>query len=160
MVFPHFWTDCSRVPRPSATLTREYCYPQDPVRLACLIHATSVRSEPESNSQKKTLELTLELPRGAPGITQTSFVFRFPSGDSPSVNRLPGRALSALLAFKDPLPRPVGLAASRVANERIVYHKFSLRARGCGKKSENFFRRGRFRPQPPPKHPIFAPKTP
>ena len=25
----------------------------DPVRLACLIHATSVRSEPESNSQKK-----------------------------------------------------------------------------------------------------------
>jgi hypothetical protein len=27
-----------------------YCYALDPVRLACLIHAASVRSEPESNS--------------------------------------------------------------------------------------------------------------
>ena len=34
---------------------QSYCYNADPVRLACLIHATSVRSEPESNSQKKKL---------------------------------------------------------------------------------------------------------
>ena len=31
----------------------QYCYQINPVRLACLIHAASVRSEPESNSQKK-----------------------------------------------------------------------------------------------------------
>ena len=36
---------------------RQYCYRRNPVRLACLIHATSVRSEPESNSQKKEFEL-------------------------------------------------------------------------------------------------------
>ena len=54
MVFPNSRAGCSRVPPQSATLTEEYCYPPDPVRLACLIHATSVRSEPESNSQKKT----------------------------------------------------------------------------------------------------------
>ena len=53
MVFPNSRAGCSRVPPQSATLTAEYCYPTDPVRLACLIHATSVRSEPESNSQKK-----------------------------------------------------------------------------------------------------------
>ena len=34
----------------------KYCYPSNPVRLACLIHAASVRSEPESNSQKKEFE--------------------------------------------------------------------------------------------------------
>ena len=33
----------------------QYCYRSNPVRLACLIHAASVRSEPESNSQKKNL---------------------------------------------------------------------------------------------------------
>ena len=44
----------------------EYCYPGNPVRLACLIHAASVRSEPESNSQKKLLEF-----RPGP-LTQTS----------------------------------------------------------------------------------------
>ena len=53
MVFPNSRAGCSRVPPQSATLTLEYCYPSDPVRLACLIHATSVRSEPESNSQEK-----------------------------------------------------------------------------------------------------------
>ena len=55
MVFPNSRAGCSRVPPQSATLTQEYCYPRDPVRLACLIHATSVRSEPESNSQEKKL---------------------------------------------------------------------------------------------------------
>ena len=44
----------------------EYCYPDNPVRLACLIHAASVRSEPESNSQKKDFEF-----RPGP-LTQTS----------------------------------------------------------------------------------------
>ncbi len=35
---------------PSATEHAEYCYPTCPVRLACLSHAASVRSEPGSNS--------------------------------------------------------------------------------------------------------------
>ena len=63
MVFPNSRAGCSRVPPQSATLTQEYCYPRDPVRLACLIHATSVRSEPESNSQKK--KVLFEDPRGS-----------------------------------------------------------------------------------------------
>ena len=41
-----------RVTHPFATEPMLYCYPTDPVRLACLIHAASVRSEPESNSPK------------------------------------------------------------------------------------------------------------
>ena len=56
MVFPNSKAGCSRVPPQSATLTNQYCYSPDPVRLACLIHATSVRSEPESNSQKENFE--------------------------------------------------------------------------------------------------------
>ena len=59
MVFPNSKAGCSRVPPQSATLTAQYCYFTDPVRLACLIHATSVRSEPESNSQKKEFEKLL-----------------------------------------------------------------------------------------------------
>src|SRR5574344_1134433 len=56
-VFPNSRTGCSRVPPQSATLTPQHCCIGDPVRLACLIHATSVRSEPESNSQKKNLRM-------------------------------------------------------------------------------------------------------
>ncbi len=41
-----------RVTHPFATEPMMYCYLTDPVRLACLIHAASVRSEPESNSPK------------------------------------------------------------------------------------------------------------
>ena len=63
MVFPNSRTGCSRVPPQSATLTPQYCYLGDPVRLACLIHAASVRSEPESNSQKKKV-FSLKVPRG------------------------------------------------------------------------------------------------
>ena len=61
MVFPGTKAGCSRVPPQSATLTAQYCYFTDPVRLACLIHATSVRSEPESNSQKKKVYYILFL---------------------------------------------------------------------------------------------------
>ena len=42
-----------RVTHPYATLAIRYCYPLASVRLACLIHAASVRSEPESNSPFK-----------------------------------------------------------------------------------------------------------
>ena len=42
-----------RVKHPYATPITEYCYPIISVRLACLIHAASVRSEPESNSPFK-----------------------------------------------------------------------------------------------------------
>ena len=48
-----FTADYPRVTHPCATPTREYCYPLISVRLACLIHAASVRSEPESNSPLK-----------------------------------------------------------------------------------------------------------
>src|SRR5436190_21185472 len=47
--------DYPRVTHPCATPTSEYCYPEMSVRLACLIHAASVRSEPESNSPLKTV---------------------------------------------------------------------------------------------------------
>ena len=48
-----------RVTHPCATLTAEYCYPSISVRLACLIHAASVRSEPESNSPLEMVSLKL-----------------------------------------------------------------------------------------------------
>ena len=44
-----------RVTHPFATRHCLYCYSQCPVRLACLIHAASVRSEPESNSPNRKL---------------------------------------------------------------------------------------------------------
>jgi hypothetical protein len=56
----------------------------NPVRLACLIHAASVRSEPESNSPKKYSSFSWLAPRGAfisrPTLTQApgkSHRFRF-----------------------------------------------------------------------------------
>ncbi len=42
-----------RVTHPCATKPNKYYYISDPVRLACLKHAASVRSEPESNSPVK-----------------------------------------------------------------------------------------------------------
>ena len=57
--------DYPRVTHPFATVTRtsSYCYldAQDIVRLACLIHAASVRSEPGSNSPLKNVKLFLLL---------------------------------------------------------------------------------------------------
>lgn len=44
-----------RVTHPFATGPSRYCYLNGPVRLACLIHAASVRSEPESNSPNRKL---------------------------------------------------------------------------------------------------------
>ena len=46
---PHIEADCSRVTHPFATKSNLYSYKSNSVRLACLIHAASVRSEPESN---------------------------------------------------------------------------------------------------------------
>ncbi len=51
---PNLRADCPRVTHPFATLTKRFSSEnsnlKDPVRLACLIHAASVRSEPGSNS--------------------------------------------------------------------------------------------------------------
>ena len=47
--------DYPRVTHPCAAPTTEYCYPVISARLACLIHAASVRSEPESNSPLKNV---------------------------------------------------------------------------------------------------------
>ena len=49
--------DYPRVTHPCAAPTTEYCYPVISARLACLIHAASVRSEPESNSPLKNVSL-------------------------------------------------------------------------------------------------------
>src|SRR4029077_7851614 len=51
---PRFWAGQSRVTHPFATRSVLYCYKTNLVRLACLIHAASVRSEPESNSPLKS----------------------------------------------------------------------------------------------------------
>ena len=47
--------DYPRVTHPCAAPTTEYCYPVISARLACLNHAASVRSEPESNSPLKNV---------------------------------------------------------------------------------------------------------
>src|SRR3954462_12429948 len=52
--------DYPRVTHPCAAPTTRYCYPVISARLACLIHAASVRSEPESNSPLKNVSLNLE----------------------------------------------------------------------------------------------------
>jgi hypothetical protein len=49
-----------RVTHPFATKLLSYCYSSNPVRLACLIHAASVRSEPESNSPKSASYLSIQ----------------------------------------------------------------------------------------------------
>jgi hypothetical protein len=49
-----------------------YCYQRNPARLACLIHAASVRSEPESNSPLKTL------PRGCGESLRSDFHYLNP----------------------------------------------------------------------------------
>jgi hypothetical protein len=46
------------VTHPSATEPPQYCYKEGPVRLACLSHAASVRSEPGSNSSVKFADRT------------------------------------------------------------------------------------------------------
>jgi len=51
---PNFWANYPRVTHPFATLIKKFSSEnlnfKNPVRLACLIHAASVRSEPGSNS--------------------------------------------------------------------------------------------------------------
>ena len=50
---PDLTENYPRVTHPFATTAIQYCYSLAIVRLACLIHAASVRSEPESNSPNK-----------------------------------------------------------------------------------------------------------
>ena len=141
-------TGCPRVPRPSATLTGRYCYLPDPVRLACLIHATSVRSEPESNSQKKTslrlaraLRLAGRRPRREPSpspLFSLSLVSRVPSGGSlgaPSETRS-----SSTISSQGSTSAPRRAVARWVANEDIVYQIPRGRARGKGHFSRKSFR--------------------
>jgi hypothetical protein len=52
---PDLTENYPRVTHPFATTVFQYCYRPTIVRLACLIHAASVRSEPESNSPNKNL---------------------------------------------------------------------------------------------------------
>ena len=118
MVFPTSRTGCSRVPRPSATLTAQYCYLADPVRLACLIHATSVRSEPESNSQKKNLFKLLKPLAGFRASQQAYLfiVFRVPSEGSHLGNR--GIAFFSTVHFSKINRRaPFGVALSGATGE-------------------------------------------
>jgi hypothetical protein len=56
--------DYPRVTHPCAAPTSEYCYPEISARLACLIHAASVRSEPESNSPLKITLVVIRLVSG------------------------------------------------------------------------------------------------
>ena len=91
--FPHL---LDRLPTCSSPFRHSHggtLLPPDPVRLACLIHATSVRSEPESNSQKKEFVLVRGAPRGAPGIT-TSFPCSLCSASLPKVPPFRGTGIA------------------------------------------------------------------
>ena len=71
----------------------------DPVRLACLIHATSVRSEPESNSQKKNTR--------QPDLRPADVLFGSITYTSHS-NRIPSKSKGRLnySDFKEPTSEP------------------------------------------------------
>ena len=141
MVFPNSKAGCSRVPPQSATLTNKYCYPSDPVRLACLIHATSVRSEPESNSQKKNFEsLLLEALAGFRAPHKLPVCVPPPFRWIRSGSSLRSAFFSTISCQKID-SRPAGPAPLGVANEDIVYQKARGRARGKPKFFEKSFRR-------------------
>ena len=73
----------------------------DPVRLACLIHAASVRSEPESNSQ--SIKMREHLIAVLPRVRQTNLML--PGTSFSTVASLPGQScpgyIWANLVFKD-----------------------------------------------------------
>src|SRR5436190_5696462 len=74
--------DYPRVTHPCAAPTTEYCYPVISVRLACLIHAASVRSEPESNSPLKNVSLNARpIPMIEIGSLQLLKLFRSPQAN-------------------------------------------------------------------------------
>ena len=93
----------------------------DPVRLACLIHAASVRSEPESNSQTKQKREPLPLgpPRvGGPltdgRLAQAISCCRIPSGSRPvrdAFERIP---------FSEIVARAVGQRRENGAYNRTI----------------------------------------
>ena len=120
MVFPNSKAGCSRVPPQSATLMHQYCYQRNPVRLACLIHATSVRSEPESNSQKrKFLVLFTDL-------SHKHLLFHVSSEGS---FLEPWRVTSQALIFQRSLRSYPHVLPCR-ANRCIVYHFLTLLCKG------------------------------
>ena len=106
----------------------------DPVRLACLIHATSVRSEPESNSQKKILFRQLNVAEllffgalAGSGHLTTSFsfiVFRVPSGGSPSFRGAAGSRSFSTVLFSRIERAPFG------RNGWVIYQNGPPGARG------------------------------
>ena len=115
----------------------------DPVRLACLIHATSVRSEPESNSQKKDfVPATLMLLNycfgalAGSGHLTTSFsfiVFRVPSGGSPSFRGAAGSRSFCTVLFSRIERWPFG------RNGWVIYQNGPPGARGFPQKNSSFF---------------------
>ena len=128
MVFPNSKAGCSRVPPQSATLTNKYCYPSDPVRLACLIHATSVRSEPESNSQKKEFEKLLTQTFTVPCLFR-----RFIAEPKSHVSSIHFSKIDVVLDS-------VSLAFRRISrNGCIVYHFDPLVRKGENEKNEKSF---------------------
>ena len=115
----------------------------DPVRLACLIHATSVRSEPESNSQKKILFRQLNVAEllffgalAGSGHLTTSFsfiVFRVPSGGSPSFRGAAGSRSFSTVLFSRIERAPFG------RNGWVIYQNGPSGARGFRQKNSSFF---------------------
>ena len=91
----------------------------DPVRLACLIHATSVRSEPESNSQKKNLFKLLKLLTEFRASQQAYLiiVFRVPSEGSPFYENRGIAFFSTIHFSKINRRAPFGVALSGATGE-------------------------------------------
>ena len=77
-VIPHRWAGYLRVTHPCATVLTPKCFL---VRLACIKHAASVRSEPGSNSPSKLIlaivkQLTLKWSRRSSAPTDVGPMFR------------------------------------------------------------------------------------
>ncbi len=112
-----------RVTHPFATRPESYCYSTDPVRLACLIHAASVRSEPESNSPKKMCRLYFKPAKLTPICSQmvpcgpfnsrTAHNLAFVCFLKPFKKRLAPLFSKLRFCLKDHLQSPLRQAASR-----------------------------------------------
>ena len=131
----------------------------DPVRLACLIHATSVRSEPESNSQKKDfVPATLMLlnycywsPRGLRASHNKLFVHCVPRPFRrfPIMRGAAGSRSFCTVLFSRIERWPFG------RNGWVIYQNGPPGARGFEEKNSSFFAP----PEMPVKRPFHAPKV-
>ena len=117
----------------AAFRTGRHCCLPDPVRLACLIHAASVRSEPESNSQKKNLSFLVGAPRGAPGIT-TSFPCSLCSASLP---KAPSRGARDRVLFSTVLVSRIDCAPFG-RNGWVIYQNGPPGARGVTEDFSSF----------------------